>query len=378
MTRELWNRAVAAGRWAELGSDDPSVDGAVGTGRDQLLAVVESGNLRERMGMLWIGSQAPDGQGGVISELLGSPDPNPDVITAEYRSFRPPSQTMTAYQELARRPDRTPGEQSRMDRAERALRTPKRPEDLSPPLSEAERALMPDGGIPWIPGMNRYGIAMDSVPQSEAERNGSLVRAATSGSAHRLLSQAVKMREVWGLDVDLGLVRLALMAEMLQAAHHTLDEVMRGSQLVLDRRRRNGTPEPADLDYVDNWGRYWRIAPLTEAELREHVAVDGRFPDEHVLDAAGTTAGEEWTGPADPADPAVAEWAAEYRDALEDALAVLAALRPPGPDTLPGYSYDDLTGDWLGRLVDAWFRARGARTSGSLADRLGRILNDRA
>ncbi|MGW3980188.1 WXG100-like domain-containing protein, partial [Streptomyces mirabilis] len=48
-----------------------------------------------------------------------------------------------------------------------------------------------------------------------------------------------------------------------------------------------GTPDDraasAELEYADNWGRYWNIAPLTEEELRRHVARDGRFPDEHVL-----------------------------------------------------------------------------------------------
>ncbi|MBK3559650.1 hypothetical protein JHN55_24630, partial [Streptomyces sp. MBT56] len=368
MTRELWDRAVAAGRWTELGSDDPTVDGAVGTGRDQLLAVVESGNTRERMGMLWIGSQAPDGQGGVISELLGSPDPNPDVITQEYRAARPPSGTITAYQQLSGQPDRTPDEQRRMERAARELRTRARAEDLSPPLSEAERALMPDDGIPWIPGMHRYDIAMDSVPQAEAEDRGALVRAATSGSAHRLMSQAVKMRQEWGLDIDLGLVRLALMAEMLQAEHHGLDEIMRGSQLVLDRLRQAGAPEPADLDYIDNWGRYWRIAPLTEAELRQHVAVDGLFPDEHALHPFGD---EELSGPADPADPEVAAWAQEHHIVLEDALRLLSAL---GPDAASEPA--PLTPERLERLVDDWFRARNQIPPGSLADRIRRILND--
>ncbi|WP_234313532.1 lonely Cys domain-containing protein [Streptomyces globisporus] len=368
MTRELWDRAVAAGRWTELGSNDPTVDGAVGTGWDQLLAVVESGNTRERMGMLWIGSQAPDGQGGLISELLGSPDPNPDVITEEYRTARPQSRTITDYQQLSGRSDRTPEEQRRMERAGRELRTRARAEDLSPPLSEAERALMPDDGIPWIPGRHRYDIAMDSVPQAEAEDRGALVRAATSGSAHRLMSQAVKMRQEWGLDIDLGLVRLALMAEMLQAEHHGLDEIMRGSQLVLDRLRYAGAPEPADLDYVDNWGRYWRIAPLTEAELRQHVAVDGLFPDEHALRPFGD---EELSGPADPADPAVAAWAQEHHIVLEDALRLLSAL---GPDTASGSA--PLTPERLEHLVDAWFRTRNRVPPGSLADRIRRILND--
>lgn len=376
MTAELWTRAVVADRWPELGSDDPAVDGAVGTSRDRLQAVAEAGNLRERMAMLWIGSQSPDGHGGLISDLLGSPDPNPEVITAEYRSFRPPAETMTAYEELGAQPYRTPEEQARLARAERALRTPLRPEDLSPPLSEAERALMPDGTIPWVPGMNRYDIAMSSAPQSEAETRGALVRAGTSGSAHRLMAQAVKMRDAWGLDVDLGLVRIALMAEMLQAGHHTLDEIMRGTQLVLDRLRESGAAEPADLDYVDNWGRYHRLAPLTEAELREHVAVDGRFPDEHALDAAGLPADGGPTGPADPADPEVAEWSAEHRDVLDDALDVLAALGPSAPDALPGPDGGVLTTDRLERLVDAWFRDRNLTPAGSLADRLRFILND--
>ncbi|WP_435193301.1 lonely Cys domain-containing protein [Streptomyces sp. NRRL F-5630] len=381
MVRELWERAVRAGRWPELGSDDRTVDGAVGTDRDRLLAVVESGNLRERMGMLWIGGQSPDGRGGLISDLLGSPDPMPEVITAEYVASRPRAREMAAYEELTGRPDRTPEEQARMAEAERALRTPVRPEDLSPPLSEAERALMPDDGVAWIPGTNRFAIAMDTRPQSEAERNGGLVLAGTSGSSHRLMSQAAKMRDAWGLDVDLGLVRLALMAEMLQARHHSLDEIMRGSQLVLDRLRQSGEAVPADLDYVGNWGRYRNIAPLTEAELREHVAVDGKFPDEHAADTADWPAGAERDEPADPADPAVAEWSAEHRDVLEDVLDALRALGPldtPGLDGLPASDDGVLTADRLERLVDAWFRARGLEPSGSLADKLRHILNDRA
>ncbi|MGW4240828.1 lonely Cys domain-containing protein [Streptomyces sp. NPDC004749] len=390
MVRELWERAVRAGRWSELGSDDRTVDGAVGTDWDRLLAVVESGNLRERMAMLWIGAQSPDRRGGLISDLLGSPDPMPEVITAEYVESRPQARQMTAYEELTGRPDRTPEEQARMAEAEHTLRTAVRPEDLSPPLSEAERALMPDDGVPWIAGTNRFDIAMDTRPQSEAELNGGLVLAGTSGSAHRLMSQAAKMRDAWGLDVDLGLVRLTLMAEMLQARHHSLDEIMRGSQMVFDRLRQSGEAVPADLDYVNNWGRYWSIAPLTEVELREHVAVDGKFPDEHASETTGWPAGGERDEPADPADPAVAEWSADHRDVLEDVLDVLTALGPldppgplgpldsPGPDGLPGSDDGVLTADRLERLVDAWFRARGLDPSGPLVDKLRHILNDRA
>ncbi|CAM5641637.1 hypothetical protein SBADM41S_11778 [Streptomyces badius] len=63
----------------------------------------------------------------------------------------------------------------------------------------------------------------------------------------------------------------------LSAGHHSFHEVMRGAQLALDSLPGH---DPA-LDYQDNWGRYWNIHPLTERELRERVARDGLFPDEH-------------------------------------------------------------------------------------------------
>lgn len=249
-----------------------------------------------------------------------------------------------------------------------------RPEDLSPPLSEAERALTGQADLPWIPGTNRFNIAMSTPVQSDAEADGSLVMAGTSGSAHRLMSQSAKMREAWGLDVDLGLVRIGVMAEMLQAEHHSLDEIMRGSQLVLDRLRRSGSPEPAELDYTGNWGRYWRIAPLTEAELREHVATDGRFPDEHALGTAPDLPGDPET-PDPPGDPALIAWLAAHQNSLEDVLRILEAL---SPDILSGPDDGVLTEERLEQLIDAWLRARGLDTSGSLAGKLRRILDDRA
>src|SRR5262249_62217405 len=42
-----------------------------------------------------------------------------------------------------------------------------------------------------------------------------------------------------------------------------------------------------EYTYYDNWGRYRHLAPLTVPELRQHVAPDGLFPDEHALIAAG-------------------------------------------------------------------------------------------
>ncbi|MDW4908109.1 hypothetical protein RB628_22865 [Streptomyces sp. ADMS] len=371
MVREVFKRAVAAGRWAELGSADPTTDGAVGTDWDRIVAVVESGNLRERMGLLWIG--APHPAGGLISDLLGTPAPVPQSIIDEYGE-RLPSSAMTAYREVrAQSHGMPPEEQARLlAEAERTLRAPVRPEDVRPPLSEAERALMPDADIPWIPGRNRWDYAMSSRFQAATEATSGLVLAGTSGSSQRLMTQAVAMREVWGLDIDLGLVRIALLAEMLTARHHSLHEIMRGCQLVFDQLRELGTPESPDLDYVDNWGRYWRIDPLTEAELREHVAVDGRFPDEHAPDATSWPTGAGPDGGLDEAaDPDTAEWLAAHRDTLGDVLDILMALKPDADDR-------PVTPDLLERLIDDWFRTRNLEPVGSLAEKLGRILDDRA
>ncbi|WP_030591569.1 hypothetical protein [Streptomyces anulatus] len=94
---------------------------------------------------------------------------------------------------------------------------------------------------------------------------------------------------------DLGLIRAGMIATSLSAGHHSFHEVMRGAQLALD-----GIPghDPA-LDYQDNWGRYWNVHPLTEQELRDHVARDGLFPDEHARALLDTPA------PARPRPPAV-------------------------------------------------------------------------
>lgn len=80
-----------------------------------------------------------------------------------------------------------------------------------------------------------------------------------------------------GVDLDLGLIRAGMIATSLSAGHHSFHEVMRGAQLALESLPGH---DPA-LDYRDNWGRYWNVHPLTEQELREHVARDGLFPDEH-------------------------------------------------------------------------------------------------
>lgn len=301
----------------------------------------------------------------------------PRSIIDEYAE-RLPSDAITAYRAVrAQTRDMPPEERARLlAEAERPLRTAVRPDAVRPPLSEAERALAPDEDLAWIPGRNRWDYAMSSRFQAATEPTGGLVLVGTSGSSQRLMTQAVAMRDVWGLDLDLGLVRIALLAEMLTAEHHSLHEIMRGCQLVFDQLRERGTPESADLDYVDNWGRYWRIAPLTEAELRDHVAVDGAFPDEHALDATEWPTG---AGPEGPTDEE-AEWLAAYGDTLEDIRNALLTLAPDSvPDVAPGSVPDSddgpLTPDLLERLIDDWFRARNREPVGSLPEKLSQILS---
>lgn len=155
---------------------------------------------------------------------------------------------------------------------------PPHPDTARPPLSAAERRIAVDeAGLTWMPATAVYDLAMSADFQGRSEDSGGLVATGTAGSTYRFVLHAARMRDQWGLDLDLGLIRAGMLAISLTVGHHTAHEVMRGAQLALD-----GVPghDPA-LDYTDNWGRYWNVHPLGERELRENVARDGLFPDEH-------------------------------------------------------------------------------------------------
>ncbi|MFB7400620.1 hypothetical protein ACFCZR_10640 [Streptomyces rubiginosohelvolus] len=136
---------------------------------------------------------------------------------------------------------------------------------------------MNDLGLTWMPASSVYDLAMSTGLQEASEDAGGLVLTGTAGSTYRFLVHAARMRDQWGIDLDLGLIRAGMIAMSLSAGHHSFHEVMRGAQLALDSVPGH---DPA-LDYQDNWGRYWNIHPLTEQDLRTHVARDGLFPDEH-------------------------------------------------------------------------------------------------
>ncbi|MFD7001005.1 lonely Cys domain-containing protein, partial [Streptomyces mirabilis] len=275
LVQAVWERAVEAGRWQEFGSDDNTMDGVVGTSRERLQAVVDSGNLRERMGFLYVGRFT-------VSDLLGTPEDHPPAIAAERRDpERNRSEAALRYEAAPKAPEGAAVSDLRA--AGDALRVSLAADDVRPPLSEGERALMPGGRRTWFAGGKLWDLPMAARLQWQAEGTGGLVSAAASATSARLLRQALDIRDRWHVEVDPALLRLALLGTMLPLGHHTFHEIMLGLNAARDEMSVKHRDVLEELQYFDNWGRYWNIAPLTEQELRRHVARDGRFPDEHAL-----------------------------------------------------------------------------------------------
>ncbi|MGW5372919.1 lonely Cys domain-containing protein, partial [Streptomyces sp. NPDC004011] len=306
--RKMANAAWAAARrdqprnLAMFGDTSRYKAGVVGTSRPALQQVLRSGNLRELVALLYEGISKD-----FVPYMLGGAEEQHPEIAAE----RPSRRQRDTYTEFTRRfgeiqaSDLSAEEKAAaVEELERTVAIRTRPEDARPPLSEAERriAVSDSGGLTWMPATSVYDIAMSADFQGRSEESGGLVATGTAGSTYRFLLHAARMRDQWGVDLDLGLIRAGMLAVSLTVDHHTFHEVMRGAQLAL-----NDVPghDPA-LDYTDNWGRYWNIHPFSERELRENVARDGRFPDEHAQDlldgvragsAAGTGTREGGAGP---------------------------------------------------------------------------------
>ncbi|MFD8803944.1 hypothetical protein, partial [Streptomyces atroolivaceus] len=270
-TRKRYPRALAT-----FGETSKFKAGVVGTSREALQRVLRSGNLRELVAFLYEGIS-----NDLVPEMLGGAEEQHPEIAAE----RPSRRQLETYTEYMRRAteiqasDMTPAEkQAALKQLPPPVTNPARPDEARPPLSEAERRFAVDeAGLTWMPATSVYDIAMNAAFQGLSEDSGGLVATGTAGSTYRFMLHAARMRDQWGVDLDLGLIRAGMMAISLTEGHHTAHEVMRGAQLAL-----NDVPghDPA-LDYTDNWGRYWNVYPLDEQELRENVARDGLFPDEH-------------------------------------------------------------------------------------------------
>ncbi|MFD8445580.1 hypothetical protein ACFV11_23730 [Streptomyces globisporus] len=279
MVRAAWDRARQQypGALATFGSENPSMPGTVGTSRPALQQVLRTGHLRELVTFLFQGIFSD-----LVPEMLGGrEDPDPEI--GQERPSRRRAAGRAELERLAAQLNlddtlSVAEKQAALARATREHTVQRDPDGVRPPLSRAERPFAVNYlGLTWMPASSVYDLAMNTGLQEASEDTGGLVLTGTAGSTYRFLVHAARMRDQWGIDLDLGLIRAGMIAMSLSAAHHSFHEVMRAAQLALDTVPGH---DPV-LDYQDDWGRYWNVYPLTEQELRERVARDGLFPDEH-------------------------------------------------------------------------------------------------
>lgn len=169
----------------------------------------------------------------------------------------------------------------------KTLRTDLRPEGITPELSETERlkALDRHGSLRWIPGAAKLELKMNTPLQLTSEQQGRLVMTGTSGSAFYFHQYAQLMADQWSMTVNHQALRLALLATFVGQGHHSVPEVMAGSAVYGHLAAVEELQMPArDSRTAPDWGHYRDIGPLTEAELRTHVAIDGKFPDERAAE----------------------------------------------------------------------------------------------
>ncbi|MGW3569727.1 lonely Cys domain-containing protein, partial [Streptomyces sp. NPDC000941] len=265
--------------YRKFGSELPSENGAVGTSFESLQRVVESGNLRERADFLFAGAA-----NGLLPDLTGGRVRRHPVVMGE-RDDRRKTEAYTRYKQRTEElralgiDDAVIAEE--VEDLMTVLRTPLRPEDVRPPLSQDERLIAvraSDGKLLWMPAGLSEELPMSAGLQQRSQESGGLVLTGTSGSTHFILTLVARLSNLANFPVDLGLIRAGLVSTMAYVGDHSFHEVMAGAQLVLDEVAHPGVP-----DYVDDRYRYRNVYPLTEEELRAHVARDGLFPDEHAL-----------------------------------------------------------------------------------------------
>ncbi|MGW3458334.1 hypothetical protein ACWDE9_01670 [Streptomyces olivaceoviridis] len=240
------------GKLHMLGSLSDSAVGGVGVDVETLRKVVSSGNLRELSTLLYNATSH-----SALGSFIKAPGYADFPEIKEERVWRQPL--------FGQRP-------------------PTRPEDVVPPLSEAERAMSvrTDAAgreyLLWSAASDTKHVTLDSPLQQAGQGTGALIATGTSGSLALVLETVWRLQEVTGQSFDLDEVRLGLIGHNLQAGHHTLHELMRSAEL-WDRAHDGHL----GLRYENAWNRYRHLAPLTETELREHVAENGLFPDEIAL-----------------------------------------------------------------------------------------------
>ncbi|MGW6548751.1 WXG100-like domain-containing protein [Streptomyces sp. NPDC055051] len=290
-----------------LGTPSNESPGAVGTEPTVLEEVARKGNLRERMAMFFnaISTKA-------LGERIGTFPPPPSSLVEE-RRFRVDNHEFVEYRDLTRlvpalrtklsaMPERTDEErrskkEAREDFEKRDHRWKQlsaelrsfEEADIVPRLSARERplALNTEEKVRWIPGGARYLLKTELLYLKQT--HGHLATAGTSGSGFMFHRYAELMAERgWFRRINHKTLRLAIIAAFLNQGHHSLPEVMAGSAAFAAHYREEHPDRPLPDDIaalrapLSEPGRdYYRTLDLVpEADLRRHVAHEGKFPDE--------------------------------------------------------------------------------------------------
>ncbi|MGW5848688.1 WXG100-like domain-containing protein [Streptomyces sp. NPDC055254] len=291
MAQNIWRRVPREKR-GRLGTDDAAMPGSVGTKEEQLRRVVQVGNLRERMTLIFcaISSQVlPQSLGHAIGYPKAISDERKDRHDRpEYREFRRLEAEVTGLSK-ARQTDSDDYKNAYEAWSELAkkLRTDRKPEEVTPPLSSAEWAKSVDrrGSLRWIPGAAKLHLPMGASLQKTSSQHGRLVMTGTSGSGFYFHQHAQLMVDQWEMTIDHQALRLALIATFVGQGHHSLPEVMAASSLFGHLSAIDGLHTPTlDRAGIPDWRHYRTIGSLSEEELRTRVAVDGKFPDERVAE----------------------------------------------------------------------------------------------
>ncbi|MFI8460542.1 hypothetical protein ACIGG8_34720, partial [Kitasatospora sp. NPDC085464] len=276
----------------QFGSRSTGTTGMVGTDRHMLQEVVDGGNLRERMALLYNGYTSNHFAKLVRQRQL----PRPEQLKQERQDRHDigaevvtplTAEIKKAYGELlkpaAERGQQTPFESFRTDepygpviegirnayagiqgqqipewdrkrvvgdaqkaaerQAKSILETDRNPFDVNPPLGRGEwySAVEKDGRLGWQPGAKSFHYKLGTDFQQAAHDSGGLVVSGTSGTAFGML-QAVKelvktdagkakLAELGEGPVDFERLRLALLGWMLESEDHSFHEIMSGSRL---------------------------------------------------------------------------------------------------------------------------------------------------
>jgi hypothetical protein len=344
MVKAAWDNTTDEQR-PFFGTDKPGTTGTVGTDLAELQKVVDSGDLRERMAFLYSGYD-----NRLFAQLFNDPlERHADF--ADERTHRVLTREWIEYdrtKQLIDTQDISPADKQALIRAlERRLAAPKTdPRDLAVPLSEAEQSVAVDEKrrLRWLPGGAVHSVPLTSPLDERARNTGALLKTGIASTMYGMLQIAELMRQRWNVPIDPALVRLAALSAMISAGDHTFDEMMRAAKLF----------DPK-LTYSDNAMRYRHLSPLTERQLRKHVARDGKFPDEHATEEYGDpyTDGPETTAPA--AKPTTATDPDDPTDPAE--IALFDRVRVQTPRSGGGVSF--LPPGMGLQAVKAWLRVPG-------------------